>query len=160
MLLATSFIGGPYSSSRKEPDLFFRPDNQPLPSLVIESGWSESLIRLQDDMDLWLVGGQGQVKATIILNWRLDTNTNTVRGGVQLYTLDRNGMPHLQQNLIVFPAPPPAQAAAQQLVLTRKQIFGAHVFQGRNPNDQFAFSIDLLRQEATDALTLMNLVPA
>ena len=55
---------------------------------------------------------------------------------------------------------PPAQAAVQQLVLTRRDIFGLYVFEGQNPNDQFAFSIDLLRQEATSALSLMNLVPA
>ncbi|KAJ9222893.1 hypothetical protein DTO169C6_4742 [Paecilomyces variotii] len=103
----------------------------------MESGWSESLSRFWDDMNLWLI----------------------VRGHVELYTLDRNRMPHLQQNIIVFPAPP-AQAAAQQLVLTREEIFGGHVFQGQDPNDQFVFSIDLLREKATDALRLMNLVPA
>ena len=160
MLLAIKFISGPYSNARKEPDLLVRPDNQLLPSLVIESGWSESLSRLRQDMNLWLVGGQGQVRATIILKWQLVTNTNTVQGDVELYTLDRNGMPYLQQNLIIFPPPSAAQAAAQQLVLTRREIFGTYVFQGQNPNDQFTFSIDLLRQEATDALTLMNLVPA
>lgn len=160
MLLAIKFIGGPYSNARKEPDLLVHPDNQLLPSLVMESGWSESLSRLRQDVNLWLVGGQGQVRATIIFKWQLVTNTNTVRGDVELYTLDRNGMPRLQQNLVVFPAPPPAQAAVQQFVLTRREIFGAYVFQGQNPNDQFAFSIDLLRQKATDALALMNLVPA
>lgn len=159
MSLATLFIGGPYLSSRKEPDLLVRPDNRPLPSLVMESGWSESLSRFWDDMNLWLIGSQGHVKATIILNWQLVANINTVRGHVELYTLDRNRMPHLQQNIIVFPAPP-AQAAAQQLVLTREEIFGGHVFQGQDPNDQFVFSIDLLREKATDALRLMNLVPA
>lgn len=61
-----------------------RPDNQPLPSLVMESGWSESLSRLREDMNLWLIGGQGQVKATIILNSQRITITNTVRGGVEL----------------------------------------------------------------------------
>ncbi|KAL4914148.1 hypothetical protein BDW62DRAFT_204870 [Aspergillus aurantiobrunneus] len=160
ILPAAVFVRGPYASSRKEPDLLVRLDNQPLPSLVIESGWSEPLSRFRDDMDLWLVGGQGQVKATIIFNWQRVGDTNTVRGAVELYSLDRNGMPRLQQNLVVFPAPPAAQAAAQRLVLKRKDIFGAHVFQGQNPNDQFASSIDLLRQKATEALALMNLVPA
>ncbi|KAJ9195159.1 hypothetical protein DTO164E3_6920 [Paecilomyces variotii] len=159
MSLATSFIGGLYSNSRKEPDLLLRPDARPMPSLVMESGWSESLPRLQNNMNLWLIGSQGQVKATIILNGKLVANTNTVRGGVELYTLDRNRMPHLQQNIIVFPAPP-AHAAAQQLVLTREEIFGGHVLQGQDPNDRFVFSIDLLREKATDALRLMNLVPA
>ncbi|KAJ9292745.1 hypothetical protein DTO271G3_8444 [Paecilomyces variotii] len=155
-----SFVGGPYSTSRKEPDLLLRPDARPMPSLVMESGWSESLPRLQDDVNLWLIGSQGKVKATIILNWQRVLNTDTVRGRVELYTLDRNGVPRLQQNIIVFPAPPPSRAAAERLVLTRKDIFDDHVFQGQNPKDEFGFEIDLLRHKATEELMLMNLRPA
>ncbi|GAD93919.1 hypothetical protein AOR_1_330174 [Paecilomyces variotii No. 5] len=154
------FATGPYSNSTKEPDLLIQPNGQPFPSVVIESGWSESLSRLQDDMNLWLVGGQGQVKATIILNWQRVGNTDMVRGSVYLYTLDRNGILHLRQHITVFPAPAPPQAASEQLVLSRREIFGGNFFQGQNPNDQFAFSIDLLRQKATTLLALMNLVPA
>ncbi|KAL1851144.1 hypothetical protein Plec18167_001914 [Paecilomyces lecythidis] len=155
-----SFVSGPYANSRKEPDLFFEPGCRRFPSLVMESGWSESLSRHQDDVNLWLVGGQGEVKATIILNWQRVTNTDTVKGSVYLYTLDRDGIPRLKQNITVFPAPPPAQAATEQLVLSRREIFGGDVHQGRNPNDEFTFSINLLREMAIDALGWMGLVPA
>ncbi|KAJ9191511.1 hypothetical protein DTO164E3_6896 [Paecilomyces variotii] len=154
------FIHGPYARSRKEPDLLLRVDGRRLPSLVVESGWSESFPRLEEDMNLWLVGGQGQVKATIILNWRRVRNTDTVRGNVLLYTLDRNNMPRLQQDIVIFPAPPPIQAASEQLILSRKEVFGGEVLQGRNSNDQLVFSIDLLREEARIALGLMGLSPA
>lgn len=142
----------------------------------MESGWSTTeqssssllLNLLQDDMDLWLIGSQGQVKAAIILNWQLIKNTNKVQGSVELYTLDPKNTekPRLQQNFAIFPAPSdPVQAAAQQLILTRKDIFNGvgtmqNVFRGQKSKDQFVFSIDLLRQKATDALALMNLVPA
>ncbi|GAD91943.1 conserved hypothetical protein [Paecilomyces variotii No. 5] len=156
----TRFVDGPYAGSSKEPDLYIRPDNQRLPSLVMESGWSESLSWREDDMNIWLVGGQGQVKATIILNWQRVTNTDTVRGSVYLYTLDTNGTPRLKQSITVFPAPPPAQAAIEQLVLSRGEIFGGDVFQDRNLNDVLPFSVGLLRQKAANALVLMHLVPA
>lgn len=159
-LPAISFVSGPYANSRKEPDLFFEPGSRRFPSLVMESGWSESLSRRQDDMYLWLVGGQGEVTATVILDWQRVINTDAVRGSVYLYTLDRNGIPRLRQNITVFPAPSPAQSATEQLVLSRGEIFGGNVLQGRNPDDEFTFSIDLLREKATGALARMNLVPA
>ncbi|KKZ62667.1 hypothetical protein EMCG_00350 [[Emmonsia] crescens] len=52
---------GPYSGSRKEPDCYILAKNLPLPRLVIETGWSESHNRLLDDMNTWLVGGNGHV---------------------------------------------------------------------------------------------------
>lgn len=127
---------------------------------MVESGWSQSFPRLEEDINLWLVGGQGQVKATIILNWQRVRNTNTVRGRAILYKLDRNGMPCLQQDIVIFPAHPPIQAASEQLILSRREVFGDNILQGRNPNDQLVFSIDLLREKARGALELMGLSPA
>jgi hypothetical protein len=160
ILLAIDFVGGPYSAAIKEPDLLVQPDNERLPSVVIESGWSESMPRLHDDVNLWLVGGGGKVRAVIILRWQRVSNTNQVRGNLELYTLDRNGMPQQTTDLVIFPSPTPPVAAAQQLILTRKEVFGDHVPAGRNPNDQLPFSINLLRGKARDALQLMGLVPA
>ncbi|QKX53153.1 uncharacterized protein TRUGW13939_00229 [Talaromyces rugulosus] len=155
-----NFVGGPYSGAIKEPDLLIQPDNQHLPSVIIESGWSESVPRLRDDMNLWLVGGGGKVRAAIILSWQRLSNTNQVRGNLELYTLDRNGMPQHNTDLAIFPSPTPAVAAAQQLILTRREVFGDHVPPGRNPTDQLPFSINILRGEARDALQLMGLIPA
>lgn len=52
----------PYTGARNEPDFFVRPDTTRLPSLVIDSGWSESRTMSLNDMNLWLVGGAGAVK--------------------------------------------------------------------------------------------------
>jgi hypothetical protein len=84
-----------------------RPVNQRLPTLVMESGWSESFPRLLGDLNLWLVGGAGAVNATIILQWQIITGTNRVGGMAELYTLDVNGTPVMRQRELVFPAPPP-----------------------------------------------------
>ncbi|KAF7128277.1 hypothetical protein CNMCM5793_002819 [Aspergillus hiratsukae] len=63
---------GRYRGSRKEPDGMFKTAGltMPMPTLVVETGWSESRTHLRDDMDLWLVAGNGAVKAVLILIWR------------------------------------------------------------------------------------------
>ncbi|KAJ9231261.1 hypothetical protein DTO166G5_6883 [Paecilomyces variotii] len=152
------FQYAPYAGSRKEPDLLLRPDNQRLPVLVIESGWSESIPRLMDDMNLWLVGGNGTVKMTIILKWETISNTNQVRGFAEVYTLDSNGIPIMSQRESIFPVPPNAQA--QEIRLTKRMLFGNAASPGMNPNINLPLKLDRLRVVARDALSLMGLVPA
>ncbi|OXV07042.1 hypothetical protein Egran_05192 [Elaphomyces granulatus] len=153
------FLYPPYAGSRKEPDLLIRPDNQRLPVLVIETGWSESTSRLMSDMNLWLVGGNGAVKVTIILKWQKISNTNQVRGTAEFYTLDTNGIPIMRQREPIFPAPP-QQAQSQEFRFTRRILFGTNIFPGRNPNDVLTLRLDHLRVVARDALSLMGLIPA
>ncbi|KAL4786553.1 hypothetical protein BJX76DRAFT_355098 [Aspergillus varians] len=154
-----TFVGGPYHNSRKEPDLLLYPDNRSLPTLVIESGWGESLPRLGDDMNLWLVGGGGAVEVTIILNWRLNI-AGRVKGDLQVYSLDRNGKPVLKQTEVIFPAPHPTIADSQVVNITRKQLLGGAVLRSRNPHDNIPWSLNGLRETARDALQLMGLTPA
>ena len=68
-----------------------------LPGVVIESGWSEGIDKLHEDVQEWLVGGNGRVRAVILLKWSR-TQGLYVRGFAELYTLDRSGMPRLVQN--------------------------------------------------------------
>lgn len=156
---AINFFGPPYTFSRKEPDLQIRPANERLPSLVVESGWTESLPRTRDDVRLWLVGGNASVKVTIILMWHRIGNSNAVGGNAELYMLDANGIPALKQEETIFPAPSSYdQAQSQTIRLTRRILFGATLPQGRNPNDIFPLRLERLRGAARDALTLMGLV--
>jgi hypothetical protein len=48
-------------------------------------------------MNAWIVGGNGEVRAAIIIKWSKDHNANTVRGTVELYTPDSQGMPIRRQ---------------------------------------------------------------
>lgn len=91
--LGINFVGGPYGGSRKEPDLLVRSDAIQMPSIVMESGWSESITELQNDINLWLVGGGGDVRLVFILEWRLHNDNRHVSGTVEVYGLDSNGMP-------------------------------------------------------------------
>jgi hypothetical protein len=78
-------------------DLFVRSSRDHLPSFVIETGWSESWGALQNDMNLLLVGGNGDVRAVAILKWDLNRRTSVVRGFVELYVRDRHGIPVQRQ---------------------------------------------------------------
>ncbi|KAJ5436213.1 hypothetical protein N7445_007098 [Penicillium cf. griseofulvum] len=157
------FVGGPYRSSRKEPDLFVRSSRDRLPSFVMESGWSESWSELLDDMNLLLVGGDGDIRAVAILKWDLNRQTSVVRGFVELYVRDRQGMPVRRQREEIFPAPR-APTAPQRLELTRQEVFGPFLSPdpGRTqpPNDTVYLELDTLRTVASEALARMNLLPA
>ncbi|KAB8258961.1 hypothetical protein BDV32DRAFT_64079 [Aspergillus pseudonomiae] len=157
------FQSGPYRGSQKEPDFFLRANNDRLPSFVIESGWSESWDDLMNDMNLLLVGGDGDISAVVILKWSLNRNTMLVEGAVELYVRDRNGMPVRRQREVIFPAPPQTQNP-QRLELTRKEIFGPHLLAdpARNgpPNAMVYLEISHLRLVATRALQLMTFTPA
>lgn len=87
LCVALTFQSGPYRNSRKEPDYFIRPDSRFLPTIAVESGWSESLPLLHDDMNLLLVGGRPDIKAVVILQWTL--RSAGVGGVVQLWMRQR-----------------------------------------------------------------------
>ncbi|GAD91588.1 conserved hypothetical protein [Paecilomyces variotii No. 5] len=152
------FQYAPYSGSQKEPDFLLRPNNQRHPVLVIESGWSESIPRLMDDMNLWLLGARGTVMMVIILKWQTISNTNQVRGFAEVYTLNSNGIPIMRQREPIYPVSPTAHA--QEIRLTRHMLFGNAISPDRDPNDVLPLKFDCLRVVARDALSLMGLVPA
>ena len=99
---AINFLYGPYAGARKEPDLMIRAGNLRLPTVVIEAGWSEAWNRLTDDMNIWLVGGNGDVKVVILIKWNKIGRSDRVRGFVEVYSLDPNGMPKLRQTEVLF----------------------------------------------------------
>lgn len=55
----------PYTNSIIEPDTALRVIGERFPSLVIETGWAESYVRLKQDIDLWIVGTGGVTKIAI-----------------------------------------------------------------------------------------------
>ncbi|RHZ56961.1 hypothetical protein CDV55_102049 [Aspergillus turcosus] len=139
----------------------FKPAGLTMPTFVVETGWSESRTQLLEDMNLWLVGVNGAVKAVLILIWRQVGNTTAVRGDAEYCTLDRTGtVPILIEQHRIFPAPAAPQAAMQTLNPTRRILFGTAMQPGLNPNDVFPMRFNELRNIARDALAEMGLVPA
>ena len=80
-------------SSSKQPDQCIVPTGQDLPTVVVESGWTESLHR---DMSLWLKGGAGAVRIVLLFKWSKKLAGNRVKGYVEVYNLD----PAANENLI------------------------------------------------------------
>lgn len=84
IITAFSGFSGRYQGSSKEPDFFFRPDTDDFPSIVFESGWSESLPRLESDKNLWL-NGTKSVELVFLLKWtRL--SERRVAGHIEVWT--------------------------------------------------------------------------
>ena len=66
------------------------------PTLVIESGWSESRPELHQDRDVWLMGAAGTTEAVLILKWSKLTGRK-VKGDIEVWDLDPAGHPRLLQ---------------------------------------------------------------
>ncbi|KAG5300713.1 hypothetical protein I7I48_00505 [Histoplasma ohiense] len=144
----------PYTSSLKQSDWFFQVQGQYLPTIVVESGWTETTTKLHRDMRLWLIGGANQVQLVLLLKWTKNANRR-VSGVVQLWALNQMGNETLLQTAIIYPP-----AANQVIQITRKRLFGSLVHPGRNPNDVFNLSIDALRAIAADAIQTDGFLPA
>lgn len=145
----------------------------PLPTIVIESGWSESLTQLHDDMNLLLIGGHGAINIVILVKWY--KNGANVSGVTELYSRDKSERPILRQQEVcykflfeayrililiqlIFPRPIPS--SPQYLQISRRDLFGPALLPGRNGNDRLSIDIEMLRTYAIEALNIMNLSPA
>jgi hypothetical protein len=67
-----------------------------LPTIVCECGWSESKVKLIEDMRIWLVGGKPTVKLVFIVKFTRLTK-NRISGYVETYERDENHVPQLVQ---------------------------------------------------------------
>ncbi|KAJ5895219.1 hypothetical protein N7495_006910 [Penicillium taxi] len=159
------FTTGPYLGSVKQPDFFIRTDDEVLPSLVIEVGWSESYDDLLSDLNLLMIGGDGMIRTTIIIKLSKSTKrgVTTVNGFIELYTLNRRGIPVIKQEE-VYLCTLPTNRAVQSLRLTRKEVFGPFLVNdpGRvlPVTDRVEMSIEHLRTACTRGLQRMNLTPS
>ncbi|CRG85297.1 hypothetical protein PISL3812_02396 [Talaromyces islandicus] len=154
-------FNGVYMNSLKEPDFLLRFDSQPLPSLTIESGWTESLPRLHADMRLWLVGGAPEVQVVIVLRWSkiAGTPTQKAKGIFEVWQRDAANLPFIRQQGTIFPAP--TAGPPETIPVTRADLFGpAHVQTGKNGGDLWNMRVDILRFWARLAIQNMGLVPA
>ncbi|KAH3223903.1 hypothetical protein KXV81_000845 [Aspergillus fumigatus] len=151
------FPDGQFAGLQKAPNVAINVPNAIMPIIVVESGWSGSLDRLREDADEWLVGGNGAVQAAVIINWTANRTTRRIRGVVELYTLDKSGMPRLQQReKQIFPVPPGIQPGNQTITLTRRMIFGQSARPGADPGDILPLGIDRLRTIAQFGMATMG----
>ncbi|GAA82748.1 hypothetical protein AKAW_00863 [Aspergillus luchuensis IFO 4308] len=147
------FIGA-YASSSKEPDLYLsaRPDR--IPSVVIESGWTESFPCLRIDKDLWLRGTL-EVQYVILLKWSKVRN-DKVKGWIEVWGRGNTGS-LLIRELVVFPKPDP-RPIEDSIRFTKQQLFGE--IPVSNPSTVLPLEVPRLREIAEKILVnLMGLSP-
>lgn len=99
--LLTFIIGcdgflAPYTSTRKEPDACVLPEGMPKPTLVVESGWSESRADLHRDRNVWLTGAATTTEVVLILKWSRSTSKK-MKGDIEVWARDTTGAPILLQ---------------------------------------------------------------
>ncbi|KAN0080681.1 hypothetical protein V8E54_003885 [Elaphomyces granulatus] len=148
-------FGPPYQASKKQPDYCVNPVGVRLPTLVIESGWSER--HLYRDRDLWLRGGRGSVEVVLIIKWSKNA-ANLVNGKIEVFDLDAQGNVRCIQEMVIFPKPP--APASQQVILTKRQLFGANLPAGQNPAQTTHLSLDGLREIASRNIRNDGYTPA
>lgn len=152
---ALLFNNGLYRGLRQEPDALLYNLSQPLPTLVIEVGWSESYNDLLDDMNRLLIGGNGAIKIVILVKWTRNTN-NSISGNLEVYRNNQQGIPICIQTEIIFPMPtgdPP-----QPLNICRRDLYP--VQPPRNLDQIFPLEVRRLRFHARDSIAREGYVPA
>ncbi|KAF3895011.1 hypothetical protein GTR04_4017 [Trichophyton interdigitale] len=156
--VGTTFTGfaAPYTSAVKEPDACILPDSLPLPTIAVESGWSESWPRLEADKDLWLVGGAA-VELVLLIRWTKISN-GRVKGDLHVHGRDLAGNVVLLRTEEIFPAP--ANSTNQVIPISRRQLFGSCIFPNRNPEDTYNLSITNFRRMADGPIRFMGFTPA
>ncbi|OJJ50393.1 hypothetical protein ASPZODRAFT_13475 [Penicilliopsis zonata CBS 506.65] len=121
--VGTTFAGftGAYTGSAAEPDFFFRPDTSDFPTIVIESGWEDSMPHLRADKDLWMLGNQS-VQLVILLGWTV-TGGGTVGGRAEIWrrTAAGGGDGLTSNEISIFPTPSPG---LDSISFTKGQLFG------------------------------------
>ncbi|CEJ62328.1 hypothetical protein PMG11_10830 [Penicillium brasilianum] len=87
------------------------------------------------DMELLRKGGGGEIKVVVLLKRRLLCNKTIVAGSAELWRLDQNDQPSLEESEAIFPVPSPPQQ--QRLEVTRGEVFQSQLPTGRSTVNAF-----------------------
>lgn len=146
---------GAYRDSRKILDFSITPRGKALPTIAVESGWSETFAKLKQDSRLWLKGAD--CEAVILLNWKKILR-NRVKGSVWIESLDDDGEVQVSERADIFPVPADEEDPPK-LHITAKMLFGSCLAAGRNGEATYGLSIEDLRKDAESAIRLEGFIP-
>ncbi|KAL4967397.1 uncharacterized protein BDV14DRAFT_169934 [Aspergillus stella-maris] len=178
-------FAGPYTGSREEPDWALIPITDSLPTIVAETGLSDSESesdpqdswrKLTADRRLWLKG-QPNVQLVLLVNFSRQandpnpsSNSDLVAGEIRLYERARTAAGNIpnerfRANILPIHQGDDHGPGTGPVVIpvTRGEIFGGSgVFegQGQNAMDVWHLSLARLRQTADRWIRAMGLVPA
>lgn len=100
-LLAFSGFDGKFKGSSKEPDFFLRADTSEFPSIVVETGWAESVPHLRADKDIWLKGSK-YTEIVLLLKW-MEILGGRVKGNIEVWSRTENGDSIVRNLVSTFP---------------------------------------------------------
>ncbi|EZF35207.1 hypothetical protein H101_01260 [Trichophyton interdigitale H6] len=145
-LVGTTFRGfqGRYANSFKEPDTCLLPSGQSFPSIVIETGWTDSWPKLSRDKDLWLQGGCPEVLLVFLIKWSKITN-DRVKGIIEVHQRDGGGTKLLQ---------------TESILISRQHFLGSNLQAGGNAAQIYEMSMDRFRVKAEGFIRSKGLTPA
>ncbi|PYH93826.1 hypothetical protein BO71DRAFT_484244 [Aspergillus ellipticus CBS 707.79] len=129
-----------YANSRKIVDTQITLDNRYNPTIVIESGWTETAAKPEEDSRLWLS----------------KSKSKHIKGFAQVWMRNAQGNLQIQQEVQIFPDNGPAAP----IQITFGELSGNLLPQGRSPNSPLFFSINELRREAIESMVHMGMTPA
>ncbi|KAG0643019.1 hypothetical protein HOY80DRAFT_1100847 [Tuber brumale] len=136
---------GDFEGSSKTPDLCYIPCingiMREFPTVVLESGWTESQAQLLRDCQIWHEGSGGGVRIVILFKMFPPNRNNQIKATL---TFCRYGVGNVQtiSSYLIFP--PPAQPVDDPWI-TIDELFGSCTPDGLNPETQLPLSINRLR---------------
>ncbi|KAG0129703.1 hypothetical protein HOY82DRAFT_670912 [Tuber indicum] len=107
-----NFVGD-YEGCVKEADVTFVPfigsnwtKPAKFPSVVLESGWSESNTELREDVRLWQMGSEMAVRVVLLAKFYPVDQSNRIRFVFSIFRCHPDGRPSLHDRYQIFPPPP------------------------------------------------------
>lgn len=135
-----------YRGTRKETGALFHVPHQIFPTLVVDVGWPESHGDIFDDMNRLLIRNEGKTKVAIIVRMTKHSSLR-VSGVVELYRLDPQGIPKLEQSELLLPTP--TGDPSQPINIRLGELCAGQVGPRRDPDAILPLSIRELRVHAT-----------
>ncbi|QKX54989.1 uncharacterized protein TRUGW13939_02079 [Talaromyces rugulosus] len=137
-------------TSTKEPDALLIPFSVTVPTIVVETGWSESKRQLVRDKNIWLGDTRGQVQAVIVIKWRPNYHTREVSGVLEVHKPNASPNGTLDQTEKIFPIP--TNGTSQVIQFTKAELFAGSPMSIQNPGQLIDFTLDALRLTAQEAM--------
>ncbi|KAG0129690.1 hypothetical protein HOY82DRAFT_563898 [Tuber indicum] len=151
---------GDYAGSTKTPDLAWTPRINGMltdyPSVVLESGFMESIIQMMNDGRVWLQGASGAVRVVVFCKTSAPDQDKKIKATLTIcrITLD-GGM--ISTGWEVFPVPDRDQPDPY---ITMDELFGGNTPVGLDPCTQLPLSLHRLREMLGDTIRHTGRFPA
>ncbi|KAK6506400.1 hypothetical protein TWF506_011311 [Arthrobotrys conoides] len=138
------------------PGLCLQPWAKPFPSVIVETGFTESLIDLDRDKEIWKTSTHGGTRVVIITKFEV-THRGTVMGDVYFHRLNGIGGISTHSKCTLFPAPYSDQQ--EVFFISLGEVYSGSCPEGGNPDTPLQLNITELRQMCREELRNNDLVP-